>query len=248
MRISRRSLCGLTLGIGLFINAQASAAQDYSGSYKGPKLAMTIANSGNGYTGQIRLGDQAFPFSAREENGKLVGSFVSGGDRFDFSAALVQGQLTLVSGNNNYDLQRQMTGPGAVGGGASSAVGAANALARYTQVISINSGRTLSIRLANLRSSVDAYKAVFPDLEHFFGARPTITGAYQDGDSDASTFATFDAQLNGQPVKGIVSTRIDSQGLLVYVVYCRADSIFCFRINFQNRRRKKMGNGMTDMF
>jgi hypothetical protein len=216
----------MALSAGLFIPAYATA-EDYSGSYQGPKLAMTISRSPDGYSGQIRLGQQAFPFNAREDNGRLVGSFASDGGNFDFSAAVAQGHLTLVSGNNTYDLQRQAAGAAAMPGGAAAgvaAVGSADALSRYKQVMATNSGKTLSTQMPGVTSALAAYKTVFPDLQQYFGARPSITGAYQNGDNDKQTFATFDAQLNGQPVKGIVSPKFDSQGATVYVVYCRADA------------------------
>jgi hypothetical protein len=217
----------LVLCASLFLTAIANAAQDFSGNYQGPKLFVAVVHGGPAYGGEIRMGQQSFPMKAHEESGRLVGTFATGGVDYVFSATCAADEMTLVSGGATYSLKRQTPSANPLAAATEAKpIGAGNsaAMAKYAVVIHTDSGQTLSIKFPDVTSATEAYKRVFPDLEKFFGARPNITGAFQDGGSEGSSFATFDASLGSQPVKGLVSPKVSEKGMLVYVVYCRADA------------------------
>ena len=49
----------------------AHGREDFAGKYEGDNLSVEIAADGGGYAGQIHLGQQQFPFKAREDAGRI---------------------------------------------------------------------------------------------------------------------------------------------------------------------------------
>ena len=218
-------------GLGL-IPGVASPA-DYSGSYQSDKLSVVIAPAGAGYGGEIHLGQQRFPLQAAEQGNHLTGVFSSSGSNYSFTADLQADGLTLSTGGATYVLRKvapaavnPLAGPQpqpAVPAPAGQAPGA-DPLADYTVVHSTDFGRSMVRQFPPATTTRTALRYTFPALARYFGARPTIVGAYEDAKDHASTGVSFTAQVNGQPVKGFVSAKGSDQGATVLVLWCRADA------------------------
>ncbi|HOX58651.1 MAG TPA: hypothetical protein P5205_20655 [Candidatus Paceibacterota bacterium] len=96
------------LPVPLVALALSALAVDYSGTYQGDQLTMTLKASGGRYAGTIQMGQRKLPCTGREVDNRLQGTFESEGNQFPFTAAL-QGDntLTLESGGTAYTLKKQ---------------------------------------------------------------------------------------------------------------------------------------------
>ena len=74
-------------------------------------MTIELTNAAGAYTGTIRLGTKSFPLKAREQDGKLVGSFTSEGQDFDFTASLGGDTLSLSTGGATHELKRNRPNP-----------------------------------------------------------------------------------------------------------------------------------------
>ncbi|HSU68080.1 MAG TPA: hypothetical protein VLJ39_14480 [Tepidisphaeraceae bacterium] len=92
-------------------NPLALASGNFAGSYKGDGLVLEISGDPTHYSGTLELKDNKFPVSAHAAEGKLVGTFESEGNKFDFTASLDSGTLTLVSGGTTYTLKKAVANP-----------------------------------------------------------------------------------------------------------------------------------------
>ncbi|HEX3357747.1 MAG TPA: hypothetical protein VHS31_12320 [Tepidisphaeraceae bacterium] len=195
-----------------------AAAADYAGNYDGTGIAVVITPNGANFEGEIRKGDQKFPLTAHEDGDHLSGVFTAGGNAFNFTATHQGDDLTLVTDGATYQLHR----------GAAAAVAtpapAADALANYVVLNSTDVGRSLVREIPNATSTQDALMATFPDLARYFGGRPKILGAYEDQRDHKSAFVSFSTQLNGQTLKGFVTTKLRDRGAVVFVVFGKADA------------------------
>lgn len=81
---------------------------DYSGTFKGEQLTVTLAAGQGGYSGTIQMQDEKFPCTAHETDGRLKGAFESEGNKFEFNATLKGEKLTLQSGGSTYTLKKQI--------------------------------------------------------------------------------------------------------------------------------------------
>lgn len=70
------------------VAAGAVADEPFDGTFRGEKLSVEIAPGGPGHVGTIHLGQQQFPFKAREQGGALRGTFTTRSGDFDFTAKL----------------------------------------------------------------------------------------------------------------------------------------------------------------
>lgn len=82
------------------------------GSFDGDGLQVVVRGGAGAYTGELGLSGQRFPFEASGGNGRLDGTFTSGGQTFTFSATLNGDVLTVISGGATYRTQRIAGGPG----------------------------------------------------------------------------------------------------------------------------------------
>jgi hypothetical protein len=80
---------------------------DYSGTYKGDELELTLSMAQGRYSGHIRMEGKQFPCVGREADGQLKGTFESDGDNFEFKATLREETLTFETGDTSYKLRRQ---------------------------------------------------------------------------------------------------------------------------------------------
>jgi hypothetical protein len=86
-------------------------------------------------------------------------------------------------------------------------------------------GKSMVVQKPNVTSIQAALEATFPDLATFFGARPTIGSSYEDAHDHRTGGATFTVRSAGQPVRGIVSCKLNpTGGATVAVVYGRTDA------------------------
>lgn len=229
MRIPNRIAMLLTF-CGLLVFPRAILAGDeYAGKYTGASLAVEILAENAAYTGTIQLGARQFPLKAHTENGSLQGTFSSGGNDFPFTAMLADGTLTLSTGGATYVLKKdaapvnplaapQPINPLAAGGNTGDApVG-------YSVVTTTDSGKAITAQKPDATTVLAAMKATFPDLERFFGSRPTVLGAYENQQDHKSGTATFSVSSKGKQLTGLVSCKIGDHGAAVAVVYCSADA------------------------
>ena len=85
------------------------AVDKFSGTFKNDKITVDLAPSGRpmGYTGTIKMGTNGFPAVAQAgPDGKLVGSFASGVNKFDFTATVDGSTMQLTSGQSSFTLQK----------------------------------------------------------------------------------------------------------------------------------------------
>ena len=83
----------------------ASAAESrFVGKYDGERLAVDVKPEGEGYGGEIRLGDRRFPMKARERDGRLEGTFSDGTSEFKFTATPRGDGLALETDGTTYAL------------------------------------------------------------------------------------------------------------------------------------------------
>ena len=222
------SLSGILLAPGI------ANAVEYAGKYEGENLAVEIVPEGPAYRGAIRLGEQTFPLKAHEAADGLAGAFTSQGVDYSFSASLGGDKLTLVTDGTTYTLRRlapppvnplagvRPAHPQPATGNAAASDG--NALSGYTLVNHSDFGKALTRQFAAVDDVKKSLQLTFPDLARYFGARPEILGAYEDQKDHKSAGVAFSAQLDGKPVKGFVSSKINDQGATVAVIYCLADA------------------------
>jgi hypothetical protein len=221
-----------SVGVFGLVTGLASAA-DYSGRYEDGTLAVTLTGQNGGYGGEIVMGQQRFPVQASEQGTQLNGSFVSDGNQFPFAAAFQADALVLSTGGKTYTLHRAGQGgalpqplpqPQQMGAMPVAAAGDPNALADFGAINGSQYGKVLSRQFPANTSAKAALQTTFPALARFFGARPTILGAYEDQKDHKSVGVSYSAQLNGQPVKGFVSAKVLDQGTSVLIVYCASNA------------------------
>ena len=197
-----------------------AVAADYAGSFDGAGISVVISPSGTGFGGEIRKGGQAFPLQAHEDGDHLSGAFTAAGKSFDFTATRKGDDLTLLTGTTTYQLHLHPDAPH----DAAAASQPADPLAKYVVMNNTDVGRSLVREIPNATTTLAAIQATFPDLANHFGARPTVLGAYEDQRDHKSAFVSFSTQLNGQAVKGFVTTKLRDQGAVVFVVFGKADA------------------------
>jgi len=90
--------------------AAASAATDFSGTYKGHQLVITITGKNPQYTGMIEMGGKRYPLSAVATDRKLTGTFKADGGEFKFVATLDGTTLQFDTDGTTYLCERQSAG------------------------------------------------------------------------------------------------------------------------------------------
>jgi hypothetical protein len=96
--------------------------------------------------------------------------------------------------------------------------------AGYTLITSTDLGKALSTNKAGAATVQAALESTLPDLDHYFGVKSTVGSAYQDAKDSKSGGATFCSTLNGQPIKGIISCKLEPKGAAVAVIFARANT------------------------
>jgi len=195
----------------VFFLPSMTMASSIAGKYSDGQLTVELSDTGDSLTGSLTLQNQNFPAVAQTNGANIDGTFTVGADNFPFRATLDGATLSLTSGGKTYSLKR-ISPP-------------ANPLAGYTVVATSDSGKSLVTKKPLATSIQSALEATFPDLARYFGARPTIGSAYEDAHDHRSGGATFGTKLNGQPIRGIVSCKLDDAGgATVAVIYGRSDA------------------------
>ena len=103
------------LAWGFALVSSLTAQSDWSGSWKGSNLSLTIQAKGeNAYAGTITMDGQSLPFTAQAASpDKLEGSFTAEGTKFPITITRGGGNhLTLSSEGTNY-LLAPVAAPGA---------------------------------------------------------------------------------------------------------------------------------------
>jgi hypothetical protein len=86
----------------------AAVASNFAGTYDDGQIKLVLQPAtADGYSGAIFMGQQNFRVSAVSQNGRLVGTFESGGQKFEFTGDPDgAGGLKLTTGNTTYALKR----------------------------------------------------------------------------------------------------------------------------------------------
>ncbi len=205
-----------------FLPAIAAAA-NYAGNYDGGTISIVIVSSGATYSGEIRRADQKFSLTASEDGDHLAGTFMAGDHPFKFTASQHGDGLTLVTDGVTYDLHRHVNLLDASAPATAPAAQTGDALANYIVINANDAGKSLARELPGAKSTNAALQATFPDLARYFGGRPKILGAYEDGREHTSAFVSFSARINDQAIKGFVTAKLRDTGAVVFVVFGKAD-------------------------
>jgi hypothetical protein len=231
MRIS--NLVGARLRLVCFILvAWTCASATADDLYSDGKLTVQWTQTNDTYSGTISLGAQQFAATAHTDASGISGSFVSGPNQFPFTGSIAADTLTLSTGGATYLLKKQSpANPLAAAPNAQpnplstpNAGNTADAPAGYAVVSSTQFGKALSAQKDGATSIQAALESTLPDLAGYFGAKPVIGAAYQDARDPKTGGATFSDTLNGQPVKGIISCKLNDKGAAVAVIFARADT------------------------
>src|SRR6185436_3266833 len=92
----------------------AQIADPFAGVWKNEELRLTLAAGGAAgvYSGSLEFGGKTFPVSSRSTSpgSSISGTFISDGNRFEFSARLEAGKLKFTTEGTEYLLTRESTG------------------------------------------------------------------------------------------------------------------------------------------
>ncbi len=92
--------------------AGGAAPGSWAGIYRDNKVTLELKEAPGGiYEGAVSLGDQKFPLSGQVKGNQLAGTFQSGNDRFEFTAALDGMALTFSTGGTAYALKKPAANP-----------------------------------------------------------------------------------------------------------------------------------------
>lgn len=86
-------------------------APTFAGAFKSDALTLDLTPDGDQYTGSLTIRDKKLPVQAKANGDQLTGSFESEGAKFNFTATLANGTLTLTSDNNTYTLKKVVSNP-----------------------------------------------------------------------------------------------------------------------------------------
>jgi hypothetical protein len=220
----RSPLIGVIFVSALLVTVYSHAADaPFAGKFSDGNLKLDLDESATGYIGTLTLRDQTFPASAHAAGQQLTGTFTAASAKFDFTGSLDGDTLTLSTGHAIYKLKRLSAPENPLAGTPSATPMAGEAPAGYTVVASIDSGKSLAVKKADVTKLNDAFIATFNDLAAYFGNRPNLGTAFQDAKDATSGNATFTATFNGQPIRGIISCKL-TDGAAISVVFLRSDA------------------------
>jgi hypothetical protein len=94
----------------LATSAAGSGAGDFSGTYKGHQIVITITGKNPQYTGMIEMGGKRYPLAGVAADQKLMGTFKADGGEFKFVATLDGTMLRFDTDGTTYLCERQDTG------------------------------------------------------------------------------------------------------------------------------------------
>jgi len=87
-----------------------SAPRNFSGTYKGDQILITIAGNGPEYTGTIEIGGKKYPLTGTARGGKLGGTFKADGGGFKFTATMSGPTLSFETDGSTYVCRQQGAG------------------------------------------------------------------------------------------------------------------------------------------
>ncbi len=221
----------------------ARGADQWAGKYKDETLKIEVTADGpDAYSGVITLADNQFPLKAKAQDGKLQGAFTSDGNEFPFTATMEDGRMKLVTERATYRLSRtkaavnplvaaqakeQQTAvpvppptPGVQKDGAAPAPkpAAADVPKGYAVMNVTMNGRAMITEKANAKSAREALDSACDDLDDFFDDDWDVTAGYEDQRDHRSVLAGITAKYKGQPVRGLVFSRMKEKGGATAVV------------------------------
>jgi hypothetical protein len=97
----------ITIALFMTSVSGSAAATAFAGTFKGDELTINLRANDSGYTGTIRLGEQTFPLTAIERDGKLEGMFQGKEGQFVFTGLMEGGVLKFTTDGTTYTLDRQ---------------------------------------------------------------------------------------------------------------------------------------------
>ncbi|MGE5610643.1 MAG: hypothetical protein ACM359_15440 [Bacillota bacterium] len=219
------SAAGLVLGTAVC----AAPPSRLAGTYSNDQLTLQIAADGAQCTGTIRLAEQSFPFKAETSGNLLKGTFTSAGEEYAFTASLDGSTLTFKTDGAAYTLKKRTANPLAtkavtngypqnaappVSGGeppksntpASDCKTAACPLEVYDT--GKTGGGLLVYRDKDAQSAKALLGGTLKTMASRFDDQPRILNAMVDKE-DRQAEASFETKLNGSPVRGLMTLRID---------------------------------------
>jgi hypothetical protein len=210
----------------------SSATGPWGGTFQNPQLTLELkAKAAGAYEGTLLFKDQKLPVSASGDARLLKGTFRNDSGAFDFTMSKGGDAFIFKTGARTYQLKKAAVNPldaepeQPPGGSTSKASKATSQLpAGYEVVTATELGKKLVAHKAGATSVPKALSAALRDLAPLFDSPPTRKGAFADTKAQHWGAASFTAQLQGQPVNGVVSCATGDQGADLVVTYCRADA------------------------
>ena len=177
---------------------------------------MTVVARDEGYVGEIHFGQQQFPLRAHVDAGKLIGTFVSGGSDFSFSATLDGNAMTLITGDKTHTLKKRAINP------LLQTQELAEAPAGYSVIRTTPVGKMLTVEKPDAKTVQTAVEATFPDLAHFFGERPR-SGEHTKIRPGMPGAHHLPPKSRGSRSRDLSHAPL-AKGASVAVIYCKADA------------------------
>jgi hypothetical protein len=89
------------------------AADRFSGAYQNDEIKLELSRASGAYTGRILIAGQTLPVKAAVVNGKLAGTFESGGQSYSFEAVRNGDELALTTDGATHVLKKPAATPAA---------------------------------------------------------------------------------------------------------------------------------------
>ncbi|HSI33478.1 MAG TPA: PDZ domain-containing protein, partial [Tepidisphaeraceae bacterium] len=122
----------------------------FAGAFSDGQTTLTLAPdpaAAGAYRGAIARGGREFPIVAQERDGKLVGQFAAGENKFDFTATLDGGTVTMVTGRTTYKLAAAgAPAPAANGGGPVAPAGKPGGVGMAIRLMEDNTIRVMGVK------------------------------------------------------------------------------------------------------
>lgn len=210
------------------LGIDAAPSDPLAGTFANEKLSLVLkSDGGQKYSGVIKMGGNEYPATATGDPKALKGSFISGGQSYEFTAALNGNELVLSSGGKDYALTRK-SGVNPLGADPDKTAApaehvTAGAPGKLEVIQSTQSGQALFEAREGTRSAKALLIQSVADLSNYLGVKPAVVGGFADT-KDLRGGASFTAKVRDHAIKGMIFVGVGEKGGAITVVFDSADA------------------------